>query len=191
MSYPFIFRADETYYMIPETCQNRTIELYRCTEFPWKWQYERNIMENLNAADTTLFNYNGKWWLFTAIDQTDNISGSSTELFLFYTDDVLNGEWKSHPMNPVVSDVRNARPAGSLFIQDDKIYRPSQDCSMRYGRSLNINLVTKLNAKEYKEIIIKTCKPGWDNKIKGMHTLNTDKDFTIIDVYKFHKRISS
>jgi len=190
MSYPFIFTIGSAYYMIPETCQNSTIELYKCTEFPWKWQFEKNIMENLNAADTTLFNNNGKWWLFTSIDQTDNISGSSTELFLFYTDDVLIGEWKSHPMNPVVSDVRNARPAGSLFIQNDKIYRPSQDCSMRYGRGLNLNLVTVLTEKEYHEERVTRIKPSWNKKLRGMHTINFDNGLTMVDVYSFHKRIS-
>lgn len=190
MSYPFIFTIGSDYYMIPETCQNKTIELYKCTEFPWKWQFERNIMENLNAADTTLFHHGGKWWLFTAIDQTDSISGCSTELFLFHADDVLSGEWKSHTMNPVVSDARNARPAGSLFIDEGKVYRPSQDCSMRYGRGLNLNLVTLLTENEYHEERVTRIKPSWDKKLRGIHTINSDTALTMVDVYSFHKRLS-
>ena len=190
MSYPFVFNLDDVYYMIPETSQNKTIELYRCSDFPYVWTFERNIMENIHATDTTLFHHDNKWWLFTTIDQTGGISGSSTELFLFFTDDPIRGEWISHPLNPVISDESKARCAGKLFIENGKIYRPSQDCSVRYGRGLNINQVTKLNEYEYNEVLIMEIKPDWDPKLQGMHTINNDKALTIIDTYKFHKRFS-
>jgi hypothetical protein len=190
MSYPFIFKTDNTYFMIPETCKNRTIELYKCIEFPDKWEFDRNIMENISAVDTTLFHFNNKWWLFTAVDQTDNISGCSAELFLFFTDDVLKGKWESHPLNPIVSDIRTARPAGNIFIQDGKICRPSQNCAGRYGIGFNINHITKLTENEYEETLLSKINPDWDKKLRGTHTLNFDRDFTVIDVYSFRRRIS-
>lgn len=189
MSYPFVFKIDATYYMVPETSKNRTIELYKCIGFPDKWEFERNIMEDISAVDTTLFQYNNKWWLFTSVDQTDNISGCSAELFLFFTDDILSGKWDSHPLNPVVSDIRTARPAGKIFIEDGKICRPSQNCAGRYGVGFNINHITKLTENEYEEFVISEVKPSWDKKLRGTHTLNFDKDFTVIDVYSFRKRI--
>jgi hypothetical protein len=190
MSYPFIFKIDTIYYMIPETCKNKTIELYKCIDFPNKWEFDRNIMENLSAVDTTLFYYNNKWWLFTSLDQTNNISGCSTELFLFFTNNIFSEDWKSHPDNPIVSDIRMARPAGKLFIHEGKIYRPSQDCSVRYGKGFNLNQVTKLTDTEYNEAVLYKVEPVWNKKLKGTHTFNFDKDFTIIDVYSFRKRIS-
>lgn len=190
MSYPFVFNLDGTYYMIPETNQNKTIELYKSSNFPFEWTFERNLMENICATDTTLFHYDSKWWMFTTIDQTGGISSCSTELFLFFTDDPIRGEWNSHPLNPVISDESKARCAGKLFIENGKIYRPSQDCSVRYGRGLNINQVTKLNDHEYNEVLINEIKPDWDPKLKGVHTINSDKALTIIDAYKFHKRFS-
>jgi hypothetical protein len=190
ISYPFIFMIDATYYMIPETFKNRTIELYKCIDFPYKWEFDRNIMENLSAADTTLFYYNNKWWLFTSLDQTDNISGCGTELFLFFTDNIFSDYWESHPQNPIVSDGRTSRSAGKLFIHEGDIYRPSQDCSVRYGKGFNLNKVTKLNETEYDETLISKVEPVWDKKLKGTHTINFDKDFTIIDVYSFRKRLS-
>jgi len=190
MSYPFLFREKEIYYMIPETASNRTIELYRCTEFPGKWELDRYLMKDIYATDTTLFYYNKKWWLFTTLDQTDGISGGSTELFLFFADSPFTDSWTSHPLNPIVSDERIARCAGNLFIRDKKIYRPSQDCSVRYGRGLNINRIIKLNEHEYEEELVREIKPGWSKKIKGMHTVNLVKDLIIIDTYEYHKRIS-
>jgi hypothetical protein len=128
--------------------------------------------------------------MFTTIDQTGGISSCSTELFLFYTDDPIRGEWKSHPLNPVISDESKARCAGKLFIENGKIYRPSQDCSVRYGRGLNINQVTKLSVLEYNEVLLNEIKPVWNPEIKGVHTINSDKSLIVIDTYKFHKRLS-
>jgi len=190
LSYPFVFKIDGIYYMIPETNQNKTIELYKCHDFPYVWKFEKYIMENISATDTTLFHYENKWWLFTTIDQTGGISSCSTELYLFYSDDPVQRDWVCHPLYQVVSDESRARCAGELFIDNGKICRPSQDCSMRYGRGLNISHVTKLSEREYNEVLIKEIKPDWDPGLKGVHTINSDKDLIIIDTYKFHKRLS-
>ena len=190
MSYPFIFELNNIYYMIPETGKNQTIELYRCTDFPYKWEFEKNIMENVSAVDSTVFFYNNKWWLFTCLDQTANISGNSTELFLFFSDDLFADTWESHPDNPIVSDASTARPAGKLFIHEDKIYRPSQNCAGRYGMGLNISQVTKLTEDEYSELLISETEPFWDVRLKGTHTYNSDRDIKVIDVYSYRKRIN-
>lgn len=191
MSYPFIFELHNTYYMIPETSENKTIDLYKCTGFPDKWEVAKNIMHNLNAVDTTLFFYMSKWWLFTSIDNTNNISGYDTELYLFFSDDIFTDNWQSHPNNPIVSDARRARSAGAIFVQDDKIYRPSQDCSGRYGNAFNINQILTLNETEYEETRVLKVEPSWDNKLKGAHTFNFDKNFTVIDAYTYRSRIPS
>ena len=190
MSYPFVFNIGNTYYMIPETSRNKTIELYKCIEFPYKWEFERNIMENISAVDSTLFHYDNKWWLFTAMDQTANISGCSAELFLFYCDDIFSGQWISHRLNPIVSDIRTARPAGNIFMRDGKIYRPSQNCAGRYGIGFNLNHITRLTENEYEETLVTEIKPYWDKSLRGTHTLNSDKGFTVIDAYSFRSRLS-
>jgi hypothetical protein len=190
MSYPFIFDIDNNFYMIPETGGNRSIGLYKCTEFPGKWAFIKNIMDNINAVDSTLFYHNNKWWLFTVIDKIDSVLSVSPELYLFYADDFLSENWTSHPQNPVVSDVRSARSAGKIFIKEGKIYRPSQDCSGRYGNSFDINEILTLTVTEYKEKKVIKVKPDWDTSLKGTHTFNFDGDFTIIDAYSFRKRFA-
>lgn len=188
MSYPFVFKMDNMYYMIPETGSNRSIDLYKCTEFPWKWTFVRNIMKDINAVDSTLLNYDGKWWLFTLIDKINSHLAASPELYLFWSDDLMSDHWMSHPMNPVVTDVRYARPAGKLFIKDEKIYRPSQDCSGRYGNSIDLNQILVLNCENYKEKRILKIKPDWEKAFKGTHTYNFYKGFTIMDIYKYRRR---
>ena len=188
MSYPFIFESDNIFYMIPETGGNRSIDLYKCLEFPGKWEYLKTIMNNVNAVDSTLFYHIGKWWLFTVIDKIDSELAVSPELYLFYSDDFLSDNWTSHPMNPVVTDVRTARPAGKIFLKEGKIYRPSQDCSGRYGNSFDINYIYTLSESDYEEKNVKKVKPEWGENLMGTHTFNFDGGLTIIDVYKLRKR---
>lgn len=187
MSYPFVFEHDGQYYMIPETSENRTVELYKSTDFPAKWEFVMNLMDSCNAVDTTLFYHDKKWWLFSSLNEFSGFP-DHRELFLYYSDSLFSTQWKSHPGNPVVTDVRTARPGGRVFIHKGKIYRPSQDCSVRYGRALNLNEITRLTEQEYAEKRVKKWEPDWYPKLKGIHTLNFDKNLTVIDGYKFFKR---
>jgi hypothetical protein len=188
MSYPFVFESVDEYYMIPESGGNRTIDLYKCIDFPGNWIFVKSIMKDVNAVDTTVFNYNSKWWLFTVIDEINSSLDGSPELFLFFTDNIISGNWISHPLNPIVSDIRNSRPAGKVFIHEGKIYRPSQDCAGRYGKAFNINQILTLTETEYEEVPIKKVEPDWDKSLKGTHTFNFDADFTVIDAYSMRRR---
>lgn len=180
LAYPFIFVWNKNYYMIPESRSNRTIEVYKCIEFPGKWEFHKNLMANISAVDTTLFYYQGKWWLFANVVENEGAS-SCDELFLFYADNPLSCDWTPHPKNPVVSDVRKSRPAGKIFEYNGNIYRPSQNCSGRYGYGLKINQIEILNESEYQEIEISSIEPDWDRKIKAIHTFNQEHELIIID----------
>lgn len=189
MSYPHVFQFKGSYYMIPETCENHTIDLYKSTDFPYKWTFVRHIMSNIEAMDSTLFHYRDKWWLFTLVEKISFASDNSPELYIYFNDDFMSDNWVSHPLNPVVSDVRTARPAGNIFTVGGAIYRPSQDCSERYGQALNINQILVLTETNYAEKEVIKVNPDWDNKLKGIHTLNFSDSFSIADAYYFRRRL--
>jgi len=189
MSYPFIFELENEYYMIPETMDNRTIELYRCKSFPGEWEFVTNLMENINAVDTTLFYHDQKWWLFTSIDETETWLKPFTELFLFYTDDLFSGIWKSHPKNPIVTDLKASRLAGNVFRHQDRIYRPAQDCSGRYGRAMKINEITKLDEHEYEETPVLDIEPTWNQRVIGTHTINFNDAIMVLDATERARRL--
>ncbi|HOW09261.1 MAG TPA: hypothetical protein PLX08_05585 [Bacteroidales bacterium] len=188
MSYPHVFNFEGSYYMIPETCENHTIDLYKSTEFPFKWTFVKHIMSDIEAMDSTLFNYRDKWWLFTLVERISFASDNSPELYIYYNDDFMSDKWISHPLNPVISDVRTARPAGNIFISDGALYRPSQDCSARYGQALNINEIMVLTETDYLEKEVAKVKPDWEKELKGLHTLNFSESFSVADAYYFRRR---
>jgi hypothetical protein len=180
LSYPFTFEHNGIFYMIPETSENNTIELYECTDFPYKWELKKILKSNIKAVDTTILFHDNKCWMFANIKEN---MGASTcdELFLFYADSLLSDNWTEHPMNPIVSDVKSSRPAGSIIEINGNLLRPSQDCAKRYGYGIKINKIEKLNETEYSETETSSIYPNWDKKLKAVHTISNKGNLTFID----------
>lgn len=187
LSYPFVFQWQDHYYMIPESAQNRTIELYRCVEFPHKWELHMTLMADVIAYDATLFYYNHKWWLFTNL--MEHAGGADRdELFLFYADDFQTNQWQPHPLNPIVSDMKRARPAGAIFEQNGNLYRPSQNSLYYYGYGLKFNQILVLSETDYQEVEVSAIDPVWDKRIRGVHTFNHTGQLTCIDALVNRRR---
>jgi len=187
LSYPFVFEHEDVLYMIPETAEHQTIELYRCVEFPAKWEFVRTLMQNVTALDTTLLFHNGRWWLFTSMCETQGASRDS-ELYLFSSDDPLSRSWLPHPRNPIVSDARRARPAGRIFERHGKLLRPSQQTAPVYGYAVHINEILTLTDEEYAESECGCLLPDWQAGLVGTHTLSRAAELTIVDGCQWRPR---
>jgi hypothetical protein len=81
LSYPFVFKWEGVYFLVPESSENHTIELYRCVDFPNRWELEKVIMDDITAVDPTLFEHNGKWWLFANVRENDGASKNTMNYF--------------------------------------------------------------------------------------------------------------
>ena len=93
--------------MCPETHDSNDIRLYKCTEFPMKWEFDRILIKNVSAADTNIFHHENKWWIMTNIDSSDlgvklDYHEHDSELHIFYADSLDSNNWISHPKNPVI-----------------------------------------------------------------------------------------
>jgi hypothetical protein len=181
LSYPFVFSLNGTYYMIPESVGNNTVDLYRCDHFPLEWTYQNTLLRNVQAADTTIKFHNGKYWMFTLMEPQEG-GKINADLHIFYSDDPLSDKWVAHAANPVVVDVRSARSAGNIFEEDGILYRPAQDCSKRYGWALVIHKIIVLNETEYIEEPIAHFAPNWEPRLLATHTFNKTAELTVIDV---------
>jgi len=187
LSYPFVFKHNGEFYLIPESAENATIELYKAVNFPFEWEFTMNLMENIKAVDSTIFFKDGKYWLFANVSELEGTSFSE-ELFLFSSDNLLSNSWCKHPANPVVSDISASRPAGRIFQSNGKWYRPSQNCAIRYGHSMAINEVLEINETNYSEVKISDISPDWDKKFVGTHTFSFDEGLSVIDALMKRRR---
>ena len=180
LSYPFVFEHEGILYMVPESEANRTIDLYRCTDFPARWEFVTTLIKDVAATDTTLLRRGGRWWLFTNLLDTAGASYSE-ELYIFYSDELIGGEWKPHALNPVISDARRSRPAGAIIERDGRLLRPAQDCSRRYGYGIRLHEIERLSEREFRETEVERIDPTWDHKIVATHTLSYTAGLTVID----------
>jgi hypothetical protein len=165
-------------YMIPETRQERTVELYRATSFPAAWTAETVLIRDIDAVDATIQKIDGKFWMFAGV--SNGKYSNCDELNLFFTD-VLTGPWTPHPCNPVLSDVRRARPAGALFYDRGRLIRPSQDCGKAYGYALVFSEVVTLSETQYEERLVSRLDPDSAQGILAIHTYNRTEQFEVID----------
>lgn len=186
LSYPFLFSFDNQLFMMPESKGNHMIEIYRCSRFPDQWEFFRTLMPNVNAVDATLIEKDGKWWLFVNIE--DESGSTWTNLHLFCADHPLSDSWISHPKNPIVKDIRSARPAGNLVMRDGMLIRPSQDCSVSYGYATNFMQISKLSEIDYAETCRQTFTPPFLKNVFGIHTWNELDNVTIIDALLRRRR---
>lgn len=193
LSYPFLVEEDGELYMIPETGQNRTVEVYRCVEFPTKWKLERTLLSGVFCCDATLHRAADgrgapRWWMFA--NSASFGDGINDELHLFGSDSLL-GDWKPHRRNPVKSDVRSARPAGRLFEHGGGLYRPGQICTPLYGAGIALHRVERLTDDEFVEREEKRIQPlppaiarfGGVDSVLGIHTINRAGDLSVTDAF--------
>jgi len=183
LSYPFVFEWRGDLYMLPETAQNRTIELYRCEEFPARWVLQQVLIDDISAFDATLWRQGDRWWLFVNVAEAG--ASPSEELHLYWSESPL-GTWAAHPGTHVVSDERHARGAGPLFTRDGVLYRPSQDCSSAYGNAVCVNRVEVLDMHNYREVPVSRIPSGWYADMLGLHTFSSAGNLRVID-YKVRR----
>jgi len=191
LSYPYLFEHDGQLWMLPESANNRSVELYRCVDFPLQWKRECVLLDDVRLVDATLHREKiggrERWWMFA-----NSAAGGSRmfddELHLFYADRLM-GEWQPHAKNPVKSDARSSRPAGALFARNGMLYRPAQVCVPRYGAGLAVHRVLKLTPEEYAERQVERLLPGAESQLFGLHTMNRAGDLIVVDAFARRRRI--
>lgn len=168
LSYPQVFQFEQDFYMIPESAQKKEVRLYKSITFPFEWKYVKTLLKGKEWFDSTVVKYNGTWFMFSYVGYGN--------LELYYSDDIFS-DWSPHPQNPLIfNNFRSSRPGGSVLILNNSYIRVAQDCAERYGDSLRVFKILKLDKKSYleKELVqsplLKASGNGW-NSI-GMHHIS-------------------
>lgn len=189
LSYPFVFQHEGRWFMIPESAEDKTVQLYECTRFPDRWEHRMNLMENVRAVDATLHHDGTLWWMFANVALEPGAS-TCDELFLFSSPDLFSRDWRPHPANPIVSDCKNSRPAGPIFKWNGRLYRPAQNCSKRYGYGFSLNRIDVLSPSAYRETQVTSVLPDWEKDLLATHTYARAGRLNVVDVLVRRKRWS-
>ena len=178
LSYPHIFRHDGRIWMMPETSANRTLELYVADAFPDRWTLHSVLLSDLSVSDATAFEHGGRWWLTAATNEP----GASTwdSLSLFSAASPIAG-WTRCGDLPVLVDASAARPAGQVVRRDGVLWRPAQDCTRGYGSGLALCRIDEIGEGVLRQSVVRRLAPPDGALRQGVHTLNSDGGFEIID----------
>lgn len=175
-SYPYIFQAESEIFMIPESYDSNSVDLYRCRQFPNQWIREATLLQG-KFVDTTIWQHDGLWWFMTTSADPKPGAGS---MLLFYSTS-LTGSWHFHPSNPISTDIRRNRGAGRVFRSGNRLIRPSQSGAPSYGYSVAFNQITELSPQRYSERSLRNITPEYWKGISGVHTYNFAGNVELID----------
>lgn len=163
LSYPCVFVYNDFVYMIPESSQNQTLELYKAIDQTLEnWQLEKNLIENIECVDTTVFQYKSKMYLITYIQGNMEYI---TKVYLLDMDKLeLNEVYSVNKKENVY------RPAGKIFERDGAFFRPVQYNINSYGEKIRL-------------MEINPDKNDWIGNVKDEYTIQT---FGLCDMSKTH-----
>ncbi|MBX2991832.1 MAG: hypothetical protein KF749_11790 [Bacteroidetes bacterium] len=166
LSYPFVFKWNGKWFMMPEAFETKSIRLYEATRFPDTWAFVKTLSMGREYVDPTLLHVGGRLWLF--VSETTN-----GNLYLLHSDS-LEGDWQEHPQSPVIKDDPScARPGGGIIQMNNRLIRIAQDCSKTYGGAARAFEITELTTTAYSEKelpespLLTASGKGWNRD--GMH----------------------
>lgn len=185
LSYPFVFARDGAVWMVPESCANGTVDLYRATAFPGGWVKEATLLSGVTASDATLFERDGRWWMFATLRHAAAAAplgrGCFSDALHLWSAPDFRGPWTPHAANPVLIDIAAARPAGRVVERDGRLIRPVQDCSAGYGAALALARIDRLDDEGFGQTVVARLAPGPSWPGSRLHTLNAAGGFEFID----------
>jgi hypothetical protein len=173
LSYPYVFRWEDDYYLIPESFETESIRLYRSTHFPDEWELVATLVSGRDYVDPSILRFDDHWWLFSADTGNDT-------LYLFESDNLTSG-WKEHVASPiVVADPHKARSSGRVVTHEGHPYRFTMDVQPSFGtHAVRAFEITELTTHSYAEKearaepIIQPDGEGWNGQ--AMHQLDAHR----------------
>ncbi len=185
LSFPYVFEYQGSHFLLPESYQSHAIKLYSIDYLTLKAAYRSTLLNGFAAVDPVLFPHEGRWWLLFTVKTLPSV-----HLYAFYADKP-EGEYTPHYNNPIKTDISMSRNAGAPFREDGKLFRPVQDCSLHYGRAVNICEIVRLTPEHFEERFVKRIEPNRNGPYPhGLHTYNFNDKVTLIDGKRYHFSLS-
>jgi len=173
LSYPLVFKYNNNSYMIPETYQAVELKLYKCIQFPFKWEFEKKILDG-GYCDSTLFKIKDYYYIFTRTVKPDL---NMCETYLFRTKDILNENLILYKKNILPNGYRGG---GNVFNMNNKLYIPIQPPSIPYGKNLIIYEIIYNNNDISFKYNNKICI---SDNFNGIHHISNYNNTFICDYY--------
>ncbi len=173
--------------MCPDTHEKNEIRIYKCEEFPMVWKFHKTIMRGVPAVDTSIFEFEGLWWMLSNIDYSD-ARDFACQLHVFSSKNPLSESWAAHKGNPVIFDPLRARNAG-LINDGNKVFRAYQRQGFnRYGEAVGVAEIQSLTLNNFEEVEKFHIEPEFFRDIEGTHTFNAKSGLVVFDTVSLKRQ---
>lgn len=184
-SYPCVFEWDSDIYIIPETVDASSIQLLKCSLWPYKWEKVCDLVSDFKCVDTTFFSIGKKPYIQTYFWDKAGYHVYVAEL------DFVNKCIKNRRI--VKSYSKNLGRSGGHFVfKHGDLIRVVQPRARFYGEQIDFYNVKfdGINYSEEKisEFLPEQIKTDKRLNIVGVHTYNRSENFEVVDLrieYKF------
>jgi hypothetical protein len=190
LSYPFLYEHNRSLYMLPESVSTKSLDIYRCEEFPDKWVKFRTLFSGVSMADPTLLEHDGYVWLFVN-EAHSKFNDHNSCLYVYRFDGYDFCGLTPHKKNPVLINSDGARSAGPIYFDKelDAYVRPCQrNIRGVYGYGISLKKIVKLNIDDYLEEDISVVGPNFIEDIIGVHHIDVGTNYTALDFCKKRRR---
>lgn len=175
LSYPIIKKIGDKVYVYPENGISGRLSMYEYIPETHSLKFLDVVIDEA-LADATIVEWGDKSYLFATkmpLTQENLHLYSSSEFGKGYKEIGLVERSKSF-----------SRSGGNLFVVNNKLYRPTQDCEKRYGGGVNIMEVVNIEG-EYKEEKVMSLYPNSFKYNLGLHTINFYDNGCVVDGYGY------
>lgn len=182
LSYPCVFENKGIVYMIPETSQNKTLELYVASESLKHWEKKCTLLKGIQLVDTTIIQEDNKNYLYSYSDFNNQYVSYLFELDL--------GRLELNLIEKKQRNKNQYRSAGNIFFYKKSKYMPFQNNVSLYGQEILIRKADTikdiLGENVCCDVIPDSLKnqSGIEADITRTHTLSYDDKLEVIDVLR-------
>ena len=138
MSFPYVFSWGDQIFMIPETGDNWTVNLYRAEDFPYKWEKVREFRTKSRVVDVIAEDISDDSVILQGsyLSEENGLYTGFVKLKLKRSGDAYNLFIDDDKVDYNLRD----RNAGGLFCTGDRIFHPTQESTETdYGVYINIS----------------------------------------------------
>ena len=180
-----MFEEDGDYYMIPECSANKRVEIYKCTEFPDKWELYSSAFDGESLVDTCYYrDDNGQRWLMASCSW-NNVETHNEVLNIYKIDTLKLTSITPHKNHPIYVDSRKGRNGGRIYIEKGSAIRSAQDNRYgKYGHGISLQSIEVLNIDEYAERKVATVLGDMVNGYDGTHQMCQIDGTFVMDLRK-------
>ena len=177
LSYPSLFQWRGDWFMVPENGARRRVEIWRARRFPGEWTLDTIALDGVDACDATLWQHDGRWWMFVTLCVAGGPRADEVSLF-----DAAHRPGHGVRIAPIRScPMPHTRGRRARLPRRRGAHSPVTGCTRRIRHAVTLNRIDRLTPRDIGETPFGSITPTWHPRVRGTQTIARSSTFEVID----------